>query len=85
MININMFVLDVFAKWMELCTWFSAYAFLFGIVYFAVAFLIKAQITLEGKIRNEKVWREALKLYVEKHKLNVELKEEENDNEKTNS
>lgn len=76
MIGVNIFVSSVFASWIQLCILFSMLSFAVGSVYFAVAFLIKAQINLEGKIRNEKVWREALSLYLEKKKLKAELKEE---------
>ena len=69
MIGMNMIILKAFALWMYLCTTFSAIAFVVGIVYFAVAFLIKAQINLEGKIRNEKVWRTAIKEYLDKRKI----------------
>lgn len=60
-------VVDVtLSIWLYLCTWFSIIALGFGIVYLSISFLIWANITLEGKIRTEKVWRQAIKEYIEK-------------------
>ena len=56
----------IFANWVYICIWFSIIAFGFGVVYLSISFLIWTTITLEGKIKTEKVWREALKEYAEK-------------------
>ena len=45
---------------------FSLIAFIFGIIYFSIAFLIEGLLNLEGRIRTEKVWRVAIKEYMEK-------------------
>ena len=47
---------------------FSLIAFIFGIIYFSIAFLIEGLLNLEGRIRTEKVWRVAIKEYMEKRK-----------------
>lgn len=54
--------------WLYLCFAFSIIASIFGMVYLSVSFLIWATINLEGKIRTQKVWREAINLYKKKEK-----------------
>ena len=66
----------IFANWVYICIWFSIIAFGFGVVYLSISFLIWATITLEGKIKTEKVWREALKEYAEK-RTKYKLKEKD--------
>lgn len=58
----------IFANWVYICIWFSIIAFGFGVVYSSVSFFIWATINLEGKIRTQKVWREAINLYKKKEK-----------------
>ena len=58
----------IFANWVYICIWFSIIAFCFGVVYSSVSFFIWATINLEGKIRTQKVWREAINLYKKKEK-----------------
>ena len=54
--------------WMYLCIIFSFITFCVGLVYLSIAMLIKFIINFEGKIRTEKVWRAAIKEYLEKRK-----------------
>ena len=56
----------IFANWVCICIWFSVIAFGFGVVHLSISFLIWTTITLEGKIKTEKVWRQAIKEYAEK-------------------
>lgn len=72
--EIEIIINAVFANWIYICVWFSAIAFGFGIVFLAVSFLMLALIELEGKIRTEKVWREALRLYMKKYKHEKAIK-----------
>lgn len=62
--------------WFYLSIWFSVIAFAFGIVYLGVAFLIRCSIELEGKIRTEKVWRVAIREYLEK-RSGIKLQEKD--------
>lgn len=75
--EIEMIINTVFANWIYICVWFGAIAFCFGIVFLAVSFLMWALIELEGKIRTEKVWRTALKEYLEKRNKILLPKESE--------
>ena len=75
--EIEMIINTVFANWIYICFWFSVIAFCFGIVFLAVSFLMWALIELEGKIRTEKVWRIALKEYLEKRNKILLPKESE--------
>ena len=76
--EIEMIINTVFANWIYICVWFGAIAFGVGIVYIATSFLIWATINLEGKIRGEKVWRTALKEYLEKrNKILVPIESED--------
>lgn len=64
--EIKLIMNTIIANWLYLCIWFSIIALGFGIVYLAISFFIWSTIELEGKIRTEKVWRIALKEYLEK-------------------
>ena len=61
--EVAIFINTLFAEWIHICTVFGVFSFIVGIVYFSIAFLMKSLIKLEVKIREEKVLREALKLY----------------------
>ncbi len=75
MIEIKMWIDTIFASWIYICIIFSIFTFVAGIIYLSLSFLIWATINFEGKIRTAKVWREAIKLYLEKQKINLKLKE----------
>lgn len=68
MIEIKMWIDTIFASWIYICIIFSILTFVAGIIYLSVSFLIWATINLEGKIRTQKVWREAINLYKKKEK-----------------
>ena len=74
MIEIKMWIDTIFANWIYICIIFSAFAFIAGIVYLSISFLMWASMELEGKIRTEKVWREALRLYMKKYKHEKAIK-----------
>ena len=76
MIEIKMWIDTIFASWIYICIVFSIFTFVAGIIYLSVSFLIWTTITLEGKIKTEKVWREALKEYAEK-RTKYKLKEKD--------
>lgn len=68
----------IVANWLYLCMWFSIILFAIGIVFASISFFIWATINLEGKIRTEKVWREAINLYKKKEKekaIKVDMKD----------
>lgn len=64
--EIEIIINTVFANWIYICVWFSAIAFGFGIIFASISFFMWATMELEGKIRTEKVWRTAIKEYLEK-------------------
>ena len=67
----------IVTNWLYLCIWFSIILFAIGIVFASISFLMWALIELEGKIRTEKVWRTALKEYLEKRNKILLPKERE--------
>lgn len=68
MIEIKMWMDTILASWIYICIIFSIFTFVAGIIYSSVSFFIWATINLEGKIRTQKVWREAINLYKKKEK-----------------
>ena len=74
MIEIKMWIDTIFASWIYICIVFSIFTFVAGIIYLSVSFLIWAIINLEGKIRTEKVWREAINLYKKKDREEKAIK-----------
>ena len=67
-------VLNILSCWLYLCMYFSVITLGFGIVYLAISFFIWATINIEGKIRTEKVWREAINLYKKKNREEKAIK-----------
>lgn len=66
---------EVVVNFMFLAILFSIIAIVFGLIYLSLSFMIEWLVNLEGKIRTEKVWRAAIKMYMDKKKeeaLNVE-------------
>lgn len=59
---------EVVVNFMFLAILFSIIAIVFGLIYLSLSFMIEWLVNLEGKIRTEKVWRAAIKMYMDKKK-----------------
>lgn len=59
---------EVVVNFMFLATLFSIIAIVFGLIYLSLSFMMEWLVNLEGKIRTEKVWRAAIKMYMDKKK-----------------
>ena len=66
--EVKIFMDSMFLGWMYICILFSFITFCVGLVYLSIAMLIKCTMNLEGKIRTEKIWRVAIKEYLEKRR-----------------
>lgn len=59
---------EVVVNFIFLAILFSIIAIVFGLIYLSLSFMIEWLVNLEGKLRTEKVWRTAIKMYMDKKK-----------------